>query len=79
MINAPMDDLKETHARLTLAPEADIPAHFAGELSRRRHNDGSVSLVIERIPGEQWPVIGPSAGSTLERLSLEDLFVEVIQ
>ena len=79
LINAPMDDLKETHARLTLASEADIPAHFAGELSRRRHNDGSVSLVIERIPGEQWPVIGPSAGSTLERLSLEDLFVEVIQ
>ena len=79
MINAPMDDLKETHARLTLASEADIPAHLAGELSRRRHPDGSVSLVIERRPGEQWPVIGASAGSTLESLSLEDLFVEVIQ
>jgi ABC-2 type transport system ATP-binding protein len=77
MINAPMDDLKETHARLTLASEADIPPHFAGELSRRRHRDGSVSLVIERRPGEQWPVMGASAGSTLESLSLEDLFVEV--
>jgi ABC-2 type transport system ATP-binding protein len=79
MINAPMDDLKETHARLTLASEADIPPHLAGELSRRRHRDGSVSLVIERRPGEQWPVIGASAGSALESLSLEDLFVEVIQ
>jgi ABC-2 type transport system ATP-binding protein len=79
MINAPMDDLKETHARLTLASEADLPAHLAGELSRRRHRDGSVSLVIERRPGEPWPVIGTSAGSAPESLSLEDLFVEVIQ
>ena len=78
-INAPMDDLKETHARLTLTSEADLPAHLAGELSRRRHRDGSVSLVIERRPGEPWPVVGTSAGAALESLSLEDLFVEVVQ
>jgi len=78
MINAPMDDLKETHGRFILASEADIPAHLAGELSRRRHRDGSVSLVIERRPGEQWPVMG-AAGATPESLSLEDLFVEVVQ
>jgi ABC-2 type transport system ATP-binding protein len=79
MINAPMDDLKETHARFTLASEGDLPAHCAGELSRRRHRDGSVSLVIERRPGEQWPVIGSVADATYESLSLEDLFVEVVQ
>ena len=79
MINAPMDDLKETHARFILASEADIPAHVAGELSRRRHHDGSVSLVIERRPGEQWPAMGAAAGATPESLSLEDLFVEVVQ
>ena len=79
MINAPMDDLKETHAKLTLASEADLPAHFAGELSRRQHRDGSVSVVIERRPGEPWPVIGASTGATLESPSLEDLVVEVIQ
>lgn len=79
MINAPMDDLKETHAKFTLASEADLPAHFAGELSRRRHRDGSVSLVVERRPGEPWPVLGASAGATLENPSLEDLVVEVIQ
>jgi ABC-2 type transport system ATP-binding protein len=79
MINAPMDDLKETHARFTLASEADLPAHFAGELSRRRYRDGSVSLVIERRLGQRWPVIGASADATLESLSLEDLFVEITQ
>jgi ABC-2 type transport system ATP-binding protein len=79
IINAPMDDLKETHARFTVASEAGLPAHLAGELSRRRHRDGSVSLVIERRPGEQWPVIGALSDATPESLSLEDLFVEVVQ
>lgn len=79
LINAPMDDLKETHARFTLASEADLPAHLTGELSRRRQSDGSVSLVIERQPGGQWPDIGALAQATHESLSLEDLFVEVVQ
>jgi ABC-2 type transport system ATP-binding protein len=79
LINTALDDLKETHARLMLASEAGVGPHFPGELSRRRHGDGSVSLVIERRPGEQWPVIGASAGSTLESLSLEELFVELTQ
>lgn len=79
MINAPMDDLKETHGKFTLASETDLPAHFAGELSRRRHRDGSVSLIIERLPGTPWPVIAASAGAALESPSLEDLVVEVTQ
>jgi ABC-2 type transport system ATP-binding protein len=78
LINAPMDDLKETHGRFILASGTDIPAHLAGELSRRRHRDGSVSVVIERRPWEQWPVMA-AAGATPESLSLEDLFVEVVQ
>lgn len=77
MINAPMDDIKETHARVRLQSEAGLPAHFAGELSRRRHADGSVSVVIERNPGEQWP--GAFDESTVEGMNLEELFVEVVQ
>lgn len=79
MINTAMDDLKEIYARVTFASEADIAPQFAGELSRRRHSDGSVSLVVARAAVERWPVIGGSIGSTLESLSLEDLFVELVQ
>lgn len=79
LINAPMDDLKETHARVQFASDAGLPAHFAGELSRRRQADGSVSLVIERDAGEQWPAECMTEGSTPEVLSLEELFVEVVQ
>ena len=78
MINAPMDDLKETYARFTLTSEADVPGRVDGELSRRRHRDGSVSLVIQSYAGE-WPVVGALGGARREPLSLEDLFVEVVQ
>lgn len=79
VINALMDDLKETHARFTLASEAELPPHIAGELSRRRHRDGSVSLVIQCRAGEEWPAHGALGDAMRESLSLEDLFVEVVQ
>jgi ABC-2 type transport system ATP-binding protein len=79
LINAPMDDLKDTHAKFTFASAAAVPAQLAGELSRRRHRDGSISLVIERRAGDPWPPFGDSAGALQEKPSLEDLFVEVIQ
>jgi ABC-2 type transport system ATP-binding protein len=77
LINAPTDDIKETHARVRLQSDAGLPAHFAGELSRRRHEDGSVSLVVERNTGEKWPGIFEEA--TVEGMNLEELFVEVVQ
>lgn len=79
LLHAPTDDIKEAYARLRFPTELGLPAHFAGELSRRRHRDGSVSLVVERNPGEQWPIVYTSEGGALESLSLEDLFVEVVQ
>ena len=72
-----MDDFKETHARLTLPSEADLPPRVAGELSRRRHDDGSVSLVLARELDGEWPDLCRAPGATLEALGLEELFVEV--
>jgi len=77
LLSAPMDDLKETHARLTLPSEADLPPRVAGELSRRRHDDGSVSLVLARDSGGDWPDACQAEGARLEALGLEDLFLEV--
>ena len=77
LLSAPMDDLKETHARLTLPSEAGLPPRVAGELSRRRHDDGSVALVLTRASGGEWPEPCRAPGATLEGLSLEELFIEV--
>jgi len=77
LLNAPMDDLKETHARLTLPAETGLPQHVTGELRRRRHGDGSVSLVLAREAGGPWPQLCEAQGARLEGLSLEELFVEM--
>jgi ABC-2 type transport system ATP-binding protein len=79
LVNAPMDDLKETHARVRLVSDVALPTHFPGELSRRLHRDGSVSLVVERNAGEQWQGIRGFENAAVESLNLEELFVEVVQ
>jgi ABC-2 type transport system ATP-binding protein len=79
VVDAALDDLAETHARLTVA--AGSPALSAiqvpGEISRRRQPDGSVTLVIARDRGADWPDIAAAPGIRLDALSLEDLFIEV--
>ncbi|MGH8150224.1 MAG: ABC transporter ATP-binding protein [Steroidobacteraceae bacterium] len=79
VVDAALDDLTETHARLTVPPgAADLPtSRIPGEVSRRRHADGSVTLVIARAPGADWPVIVAMPGARLDALNLEDLFIEV--
>jgi ABC-2 type transport system ATP-binding protein len=79
LLDAPMDDIKETHARLRFSTDVGIPAHLTGELSRRRHGDGSISLIVARNAGEQWPTLLTSEGGERESLSLEELFVEIVQ
>jgi ABC-2 type transport system ATP-binding protein len=78
LLSAPMDDLKETHARLTLSSDAGLPPRVAGELSRRRHEDGSVTLVLTRDDDGAWPELCRVPGATFEGLSLEELFIEVV-
>ncbi len=79
LINTPMDDLKETYARVICPSEAALPAQVPGELCRRHNPDGSISLVINRAAGEPWPMASAPGAGALESLGLEDLFVEVVQ
>lgn len=76
---AAMDDLKETHARLSLPREAAarVARCLPGEIARRRRPDGGVSIVVTRAPGAAWPAALMAAGGVLEAMNLEDLFIEV--
>lgn len=79
VVDAALDDLAETHARLTVP--AGSPALAAsqvpGEISRRRQPDGSVTLLIARDRGADWPEIVAAPGTRPDALNLEDLFIEV--
>jgi ABC-2 type transport system ATP-binding protein len=79
VVDAALDDLAETHARLSLpATSAALSAGWvSGEVSRRHHSDGSTTLVIARERGAQWPEVVSMPGARLDALSLEDLFIEV--
>ena len=78
VLDATVDDLKETHARVTVARKAadQFSAIQEGEISRRRLRDGGLSLVLKRPADASWPEAFRSAGA-LETLSLEDLFIEL--
>jgi ABC-2 type transport system ATP-binding protein len=78
LLEAVMDDLKETHAHLSLSPEAaaTVGKPLAGELARRRRPDGGVSIVVTRAPGAAWSREVMAAGA-LDAMSLEDLFIEM--
>ena len=79
VVDAGLDDLADTHARLTVP--AGSPAlsasQFSGEVSRRRQSDGSVTLVITRAGGADWPEIVATPGARLDALNPEDLFIEI--
>jgi ABC-2 type transport system ATP-binding protein len=79
VVDAALDDLADTHARLTVpgGSQALSASEVPGEVSRRRQPDGSVTLVIARAPGADWPGIVAAPGARLDALSLEDLFIEV--
>jgi len=79
LLDAPMDDLKETHARLSLSREAaaTLSQSLPGEIARRRRTDGGVSIVLTRKGLEAWPSAATGSGGTLEPMNLEDLFIEV--
>ena len=79
LLNAQMDDLKETHTRLVLPPAAaaQLTGTLPGELRRRRQHDGSLAIVLAREAGRAWPAAVALPGASLEVLDLEDLFVEM--
>jgi len=71
-----VDETKERYARLWL-PAAMAAHASAPSLSQRRHDDGSLSLVVARDANGQWPSAARLAGARLDTLGLEDLFVEI--
>ncbi|MGC1459502.1 MAG: ABC transporter ATP-binding protein [Steroidobacteraceae bacterium] len=79
LLDTAMDDLKETHARLSLSREAaaTLSQRLPGEIARRRRPDGGVSIVLTRKDLGSWPSAATTSGGTLEPMNLEDLFIEV--
>jgi len=79
LLDAAMDDLKETHARLSVPREAagTVSERLPGEIARRRRRDGGVSIVLSRKDLAPWPAAAIASEGTLEPMNLEDLFIEV--
>jgi len=73
-----VDETKECYARLWL-PARMSAAAPGDSLSRRRHDDGSLSLVVERDAQGRWPEAANLAGARVDALGLEDLFVEIAE
>ncbi|KLD65114.1 ABC transporter ATP-binding protein [Dyella japonica] len=76
LLHCAVDETKERFARLWLpaAMSAAAPAQVFG---RHRHEDGSLSLVVERDPNGRWPEAASLPGARIDALGLEDLFVEI--
>ncbi len=73
-----VDETKERYGRLWL-PARMSAAAPARSLSKRRHDDGSLSLVVERDVQGQWPEAAQLQGARVDALGLEDLFVEIAE
>ena len=76
LLHCPVDDTKERFARLWM-PAAMSAAAPTRVLGRHRHEDGSLSLVVERDAQGQWPEASRLPGVRVDALGLEDLFVEI--
>jgi len=77
LLDTDIDSTKEAIGRLLLPPAAGDVARVAGELARRRRDDGSLGIVLQRH-GDDWPEVLKTPGARFDALSLEDLFIEVV-
>jgi ABC-2 type transport system ATP-binding protein len=78
LLHCASDDTKERYARLWLPGSMSAAAPQAS-LSRRRHEDGSLNLVVERDAHGRWPEAANLPGARIDALGLEDLFVEIAE
>nr|WP_329955399.1 ABC transporter ATP-binding protein [Dyella monticola] len=76
LLNCSVDDAKERFGRLWLPESAATSAPSSARV-RRVHDDGSLSLVVERDNDGNWPESAYASGARIETLGLEDLFVEI--
>jgi ABC-2 type transport system ATP-binding protein len=80
LLHMPMDDIKERTLRLHLPTGVgEHHGKIPGELSRRRLEDRSFSIVLTRDEGQQWPPLCHAPNVRTDVLGLEDLFIEVAQ
>ncbi len=79
VLHEELDALKERHLRLRIPSASAVltPATLPGELARRRTADGGLSIVIMQPVHADVPAVATLPGVQCDRLSLEDLFVEV--
>jgi len=78
LMRCSVDETKERYARLWLPGKMSAAAPTQS-LSRRRHDDGSLSLVVERDASGHWPEAARLPGARVDALGLEDLFVEIAE
>ncbi|MHB1058528.1 MAG: ABC transporter ATP-binding protein [Rhodanobacter sp.] len=78
LMRCSVDETKERYGRLWL-PARMSSAAPAVALSRRRHDDGSLSLMVERDASGHWPQAASLTGARVDALGLEDLFVEIAE
>ncbi|HEX7370488.1 MAG TPA: ABC transporter ATP-binding protein [Rhodanobacteraceae bacterium] len=78
LLNCPVDATKERYARLWL-PTNIAYAAPPSPLGKRRHDDGSVSVIVECESNGDWPDAARLPGARVDTLGLEDLFVEIAE
>ncbi len=78
LLHCAVDDTKERYARLWLPAKLAASAPSVA-LARRKHEDGSLSLVVERDALDRWPEAAALPGARVDALGLEDLFVEIAE
>jgi len=79
LLHSELDSLKERNLRLHV-PEpvaAQLREDVPGEVSRRPHPYGGLSITVLRVEGAPWPDLVQVPGVRAEALPLEDLFIEV--
>lgn len=79
LLHSELDSLKERNLRLHVpeAVAAQLRDDVPGEVSRRPHPYGGLSITVLRGEDAPWPDLLQVAGVRAEALSLEDLFIEV--
>ncbi|RDS81509.1 ABC transporter ATP-binding protein [Dyella psychrodurans] len=78
LLRCGVDDTKERYGRLWI-PAKMTAAAPAQSLSKRRNEDGSLSLIVERDAQGHWPEAATLPGARIDALGLEDLFVEIAE
>ena len=79
LLQSELDSLKERNLRLHVpeAVAAQLREDVPGEVSRRPHPYGGLSITVLRGEDAPWPDLVQVPGVRAEALPLEDLFIEV--